>query len=160
MVFGRPTASRPASRVRLAYSRSLSRSSPRACSRTVASSRSSGLPSRARASVRRMAEGVIVPPRSLMLHPTAPGAGFFPAWRSVFWASAVQAVQQGDGGGSIHGSPAVGVAVGVAVAAGLGGLSAGRGWVGIVAGGAPGLADLPDHRRVDDQMPEGLDGGH
>jgi hypothetical protein len=36
-----------------------------------------------------MAEGVIVPPRSLMLHPTSPGAGIFPARR--FGRSAAQA---------------------------------------------------------------------
>src|SRR5690242_5556745 len=58
MTFGRLAASRPASLVRLAYSRSFCRSSPRAWSRTVASSTSSALPSLARASVRRMADAV------------------------------------------------------------------------------------------------------
>src|SRR5580704_16911947 len=43
---------------------------------------------------------------------------------------------------------------------GLGGLGAGLAWVGTGAAGAPGLADLSDHRRVDDQVPEGRDGGH
>src|SRR6185437_8899041 len=61
MTFGRLAASRPASLVRLAYSRSLCRSSPRAWSRTVASSTSSALPSLARASVRRMADAVGAP---------------------------------------------------------------------------------------------------
>src|SRR5580658_3968125 len=55
---GRPAASRPLSRVLLAYSSRVVRSASRACSSTVASSASSALPSRARARARRMAAGV------------------------------------------------------------------------------------------------------
>src|SRR6516165_9696859 len=58
MTPGLPAASRPASLVRLACWRSACRLAPRACSRTVASAWSSGLPSRARASALRIAPSV------------------------------------------------------------------------------------------------------